>query len=399
MTDDLSPYLGLALFAWSFAVASTSLEAMRRALGRTHPDGEDAAFVVRATRPRVIVVRPCAGDEPSLARTLGSLAEARASFEMRCVLALADAADAAMPAAQKAVEELAARGIAAEVIVTGASGPNRKAAQLAAAERAAGEADIVLVADSDVDLAEVDLDALVAPLLGLSPAWVAWAPPAEHAPPRSLGDRASAAVLGGSLHAFPLLAGLDPRGLVGKLFAIRKDALCAIGGFGSLVDYLGEDMEIARRVQAQGGAVVAAPIVARSLAAGRSWDAVVARFARWLTVIRAQRPGLLASYPALFFATGPIALLALLLSPLVHGLALAAALLAIGARLGVALFAAHAAGRPMRLFDALGDAVLADVVLACAFVRALRSRTITWRDRVLVVDRTGLLRQPAAVKP
>jgi hypothetical protein len=53
----------------------------------------------------------------------------------------------------------------------------------------------------------------------------------------------------------------------------------------------------------------------------------------------------------------------------------------------------------MRLFDALGDAVLADVVLACAFVRALRSRTITWRDRVLVVDRTGLLRQPAAVKP
>lgn len=398
MTSELIPYLGLALFGWSFAVASTSLEAMRRALGRARPDARDAAFVVNATRPRAIVLRPCAGDEPSLARTLGSLGEARASFEVRCLFAIADAADAALPTAQKAVEALAARGIGAEVVFTGASGPNRKAAQLAAAVRAAGEGDLLVIADSDVDLAGVDLDALVAPLVGLSPAWVSWAPPVEHAPARTLGDRASAAVLGGSLHAFPLLAGLDPRGLVGKLFAIRRDALAAIGGFGSLVDYLGEDMEIARRVQAQGGAVVAAPIVARSLASGRSFGAVVARFARWLTVIRAQRPALLASYPALFFATGPILLVSLILAPLVQGFALAAALLALVARLGVALFAARAARRPVRVLAALSEAVLADVVLACAFVRALGSRTITWRDRVLVVDRTGLLRQPATVK-
>jgi ceramide glucosyltransferase len=398
MNSDLAPYLGLALFSWSFAVASTSLEAMRRALVRARPQAADAARVVSAMRPKVLLLRPCAGDEPSLARTLGSLAEARASFEVRSIFALADAADAALPAARRAAEALAAAGFEARVVFTGASGPNRKAAQLAAAEREAGEADILVVADSDVDLAGVDLDALVAPLVGMSPAWVAWAPPAEHAPPRTLGDRASAAVLGGSLHAFPLLAGLDPGGLVGKLFAIRKAALVAIGGFGSLVDYLGEDMEIARRVRARGGAIVAAPIVARSLASGRSWDAVIARFARWLTVIRAQRPALLVSYPALFFATGPIALLALLLSPFAGGLALAAALLAMAARLGIALFAARAAGRPVRLFDALGEVVLADVVLVCAFVRALRSRTITWRDRVLVVDRAGLLRQPAAVK-
>jgi ceramide glucosyltransferase len=206
-------------------------------------------------------------------------------------------------------------------------------------------------------------------------------------------------VLGASLHAFPVLAQLDPQGLVGKLFAISKSALASIGGFGSLVDYLGEDMEIARRVREKGGVVVSVPLVARSLAEGRSWEAVIARFSRWLTVIRAQRPLLLLSYPALFFATFPIVVLSLLSSLVVPLPAAAAALLALASRLGIAWFAARVAGRPQSLRGVLRDVVLADVVLAGAFARALRSRTVTWRDRVLVVDRTGLLRQPSAVEP
>jgi ceramide glucosyltransferase len=398
MKDEISFYVGLALLSWSFAVTSTSVEAMRRALVRGRRTKRHAP-VVEAARPEVVIVRPCAGDEPSLDRALGSIHEARASFTLHYRLALADAQDSALPAAQRAVEGLAARGIEAELVFTGAAAPNAKAAQLEASVEAAPWAEVVLVADSDVDLTDADLDALVAPLLGRAPAWACWAPPVEHAAPRTLGDRASAAVLGASLHAFPLLAGLDPRGLVGKLFAIRKDALAAIGGFGSLVDYLGEDMEIARRVRAAGGSVVVAPMVARSLATGRSFTAVVARFGRWLSVIRAQRPALLASYPALFFATGPIVLCSLLAAPLVGSLALFAAQLALVARLGVALFAARAAGRPAGILTALREVVLADVVLACAFARALRSRTITWRQRVLFVDRAGVLRQAAEAEP
>ncbi len=397
MTTDLPNILGLLLFGWSFAVASTSLEAVRRTAfrGRAARCVETQAAVMREN-PSVLVVRPCAGHEPSLERTLASLARATRSFEVRCRFAIEGEDDLALPAARRAAETLVRAGIEAEIVFTGGGGPNRKAAQLAAA---AEGADVLIVSDSDVDLADVDLDALVAPLVGPSPAWVAWAPPAEHAPPRTLGDHASAAVLGASLHAFPVLAQLDPRGLVGKLFAIRAGALAAIGGFGSLVDYLGEDMEIARRVREKGGSVVAAPIVARSLAEGRSWEAVIARFSRWLTVIRAQRPLLLLSYPGLFFATGPIVLLSAAFAFVVPNVALAAALLALVARLLIAFVAAHAAGRPVGLVAALRDAVLADVVLAFAFARALRSRTVTWRDRVLVVDRTGLLRQPSAVKP
>ncbi|MRG94235.1 glycosyltransferase family 2 protein [Polyangium spumosum] len=397
MTTDIPDLLGLLLFGWSFAVASTSLEAVRRTtFAPRAARGEGAEQAVRKQNPSVLVVRPCAGNEPSLERTLASLARAKRSFDVRCRFAIEDESDLALPAATRAKEALARAGIEAEIVFTGGGGPNRKAAQLAAA---AEGADVLIVTDSDVDLDGVDLDALVAPLVGPSPAWVAWAPPAEHAPPRTLGDHASAAVLGASLHAFPVLARLDPRGLVGKLFAIHASALAAIGGFGSLVDYLGEDMEIARRVRERGGSVVAVPIVARSLAEGRSWEAVIARFSRWLTVIRAQRPLLLWSYPALFFATWPIVLLAAAFAFVVPNVALAAALLALGARLVIALVAAWAAGRSVGLISAIRDAVLADVVLAFAFTRALRSRTVTWRDRVLVVDRTGLLRQPSAVKP
>jgi ceramide glucosyltransferase len=62
-------------------------------------------------------------------------------------------------------------------------------------------------------------------------------------------------------------------------------------------------------------------------------------------------------------------------------------------RLCIALFATRIAGRPVRFGAVLRDSILADVVLACAFVYALRTRTVTWRNHVLVVDRSGVLRE------
>jgi ceramide glucosyltransferase len=157
-------------------------------------------------------------------------------------------------------------------------------------------------------------------------------------------------------------------------------------------------MEIARRVREQGGAVVAVPLVARSLAAGRSWEVVVGRFARWLTVIRAQRAFLLLSYPALFFATLPIVLVSVLLAFVTPTAAVVSAFLALTARLGVAWLAASIAGRQRGPLQLVQDVALADGMLAVAFVRALGTRTVTWRDRVLVVDQTGLLHEPSALK-
>ena len=374
--------------AWSSVVASIGVESIRRAMMRrplptASPEGV-----------RVLVIRPCAGLEVELDRTLTSLAAAPRSFEVRCRFALESERDAARPAAERAAAILVAAGIDARVVFTRAVAPNRKAAQLAAVIALETEPfDVVLVADSDVDLEGAHLDALVAPLAFTGGLDAVWAPPAEHGRAQTLADHASAALLGASLHAFPLLAGLDPCGFVGKLFAVERSALSAIGGFGSLAAHLGEDMEIAKRLLARGGSIAAVPVVARSLAAGRSWDQAVSRFARWLGVIRAQRPLLLASYPALFFATPLLLVLAAITAPGAPWIALAAASLAVVSRLAVALAAARASGRPVALGRAVIESALADVVLAAAFVRCLRTRRVVWRDNVLTIERTGLVRE------
>lgn len=362
-----------ALLAWAAVVAAVSL---RAAWGRGLP-----ALSTATGERDVLVVRPCAGREPRLAETLASTRHL--PRDARVVFAVARADDPAHDVAQVACDALRADGRDVVVRVTGASGANQKAAQLArviAAERCV----VVVNLDSDVDCATVDLHALVAALGGDGALGAVWAPVVEDGGV-TLGDRASDALLAGSLHAFPLLAALDPRGLVGKVVALRREALDRVGGFDALTDYLGEDMELARRLRAAGYRTRAASFVAVSRVRGRTWGAAVARYARWITVIRAQRPALLASYPALFFAT-----------PLLVGGGLAAGApavvaLALAARLVVAASGRRASGGAMT--RALADVVLADALLACAFVVALGTREVRWRGRVLAVDAGGTLRE------
>ncbi|MFO0757130.1 MAG: glycosyltransferase [Byssovorax sp.] len=399
MSPTLAELGAATALGWATLVATVSAEAMRRAWVRARRARAARATALREDAPRgpapeVLVVRPCAGDEPSLFENLRSLARAGRSFPLRCRLAVADASDPAWPVACRAAEALAAEGIDAAAVLTRARGPNRKVSQIHEVLRGeAGRFDVVLIADSDVDLGETSLDLLIEPLTGPHPHAAAWAPPVEHGLAEAPGDRASAALLGASLHAFPLLAGLDRRGLVGKLFAVRKNALDRIGGFGGLRDHLGEDMELGRRLTGRRLTLTAAPIIARSMASGRSMEQALSRFARWLMVIRAQRPALLPSYPLLFFATPLILALSLLTAPAAPLPALAGALLALASRAAVALFASRAAGRPLGLGAALRASLAGDWLLARAFARALGSRHVEWRGSSLVLGPGGLLRE------
>lgn len=360
---------------WPAATASVGLWALLRARGGR------AATPSRA--PSVLLLRPCAGDEPSLEAALSSSRAAGPSSRVRFLVA--SAADPATQTCVRVATALEAEGLDADVILTGARGPNRKVEQLAEGVlRSGADADVVLVADSDVALDDALVSALVSEIAEGRVA-ACWAPPVEHSA-RHLGDRASRAVLGGSLHAFPLLAALDPRGMVGKAFAIDRAALEQIGGFSALARVLGEDMELARRLAAIGARVVVSPVPARSLASGRTLRDAVARYARWITVIRAQRPHLLLSYPLLFAATP----LQLLLSGVLALVDPVAGLVTVTATLlarSLTLFAARrTTGAPVSLVDA----ILADLVLLVAFARALSGRRITWRGVSLEASRGGL---------
>lgn len=393
----MSPTLELGLsgllLGWAGVVALVSAVAVWRALRR-----RAAIPRVDAPAPRVVVVRPCAGLEPHLRRSLESTAallhdgspHVQPYARLRVVLSTSTPDDPARPVLLEVAASLRARGMDVTVEVVAPRGPNLKASQLAGLLDAADD-DVALVIDSDVELERLDVSRLLAPLREPASRTAAvWCPPIEREP-AGLGDRMSAALLGGSLHAFALLGTLDPRGLVGKTFAVRLTAMREAGGFGGLVQHLGEDMELARRLRARGFDIAMADGVVASLASRRSVAQVLARYTRWLMVIRAQRPALLASYPLLLAATPGLVLCGSLgLVAGVPGAGVAVGLTVV-ARLVVAVVAAEIAGRDLSPFAALCDAVLADLLLLAAFVRALGPARVRWRDRSLRLGTHGVL--------
>jgi ceramide glucosyltransferase len=372
------------LRGWVAMYAAAAVIAVVRAMARRESVSEG-----ESENRGVLLVRPLAGEEVGLARRLGETGGAE--FVIFAVGSLVDPAE---PIAQRVAALLRARGIDATVFVTNAVGPNHKADQLARTLALPGVRgrQIVVVADADVELG-TDAVRRLAAALGDSDA--VWAPPVERGRARTWGDRASHAVLDASLHSFPLLAGIDPHGLVGKLFAVRRSALESVGGFGALTRYLGEDMELARRLRLGGRAVTVAPRLAIATAEGRSLRGAIARFARWLLVVRAQRPLLLLSYP-LLLAASPLLLTVLAIAIARHDGALATvAVSGLAVRFGIACFARATAGLNIAPVAAALQMVGGDLVLLTALAMACAARDVIWRGRRLVIAPDGTLQNAA----
>lgn len=338
---------------------------------------------------RVLMIRPCAGVEPALAATLRSTPTTVSG--LRIVLSTVNADDLATPTVDTAAGELRAQGWHVDARLSPTSAVNRKVGQLAVAEKDARDDEtIIVVADSDVDLEGVDLDALTAPLHRDPHIAATWIPVVER-PGLTAGDRASAALLTSSLHAFPLLGHLDARSMVGKLFAVRRDVLADVGGFESFCDVLGEDVELARRIWERGLQTQLVDGVATSRAAARSREAVVGRFARWLSVVRSQRPARLLAYPLLFAPALLLTLLSVVGALAAPGIAGAAVAVYGATRYLVARRGLQLADQRRPVWALVGDIILSEVLLMKAFTRALGSRTVTWRERRLELGPRGRL--------
>ena len=374
------------LRGWVAMYAAAAVIAVARAMARRGSERESESTSEREIeRQTVVLVRAVAGEEVGLARRLAQTGGA--SF---VIFAVGSRVDPAEPIAQRVAARLRTRGVDATVFVTNAIGPNYKADQLARtlALPRARASEIVVVADGDVELGHDAVQRLVG-ALGESDA--VWAPPVERGRAQTWGDRASHAVLDASLHSFPLLAGIDPHGLVGKLFAVRRSALEAAGGFDVLTRYLGEDMELARRLRLAGRTVTVAPQIAIATAEGRSLRDVFARYARWLLVVRAQRPLLLLSYP-LLLAASPLLVAILAVALARHDGALAtAAMSGLAVRFGIACFARATAGLTIAPLAAAAQAIGGDLVLLTALAMACTARDVTWRGRRLVIASDGTL--------
>ena len=350
--------------------------------------------------PKVALVRPCEGLDPSLGETLRSSLRARYDGQRAIFFCVPSLHDPAYAVAAEVRDELVAAGGDVQLIVTElGQAANRKAAQLAFVERhLPGDVGILVVADSDVMLEDDSLPSLVGALEADPQTAASSAPPIDVAP-RTVGDRASAALLSSTPNALLALAGLSEWAgavplLAGALLAIRRPALAAVGGFAALEPYLGEDFELARRLHAAGQRMATSMTPARFTDSGRSLPAVIRRYARWALVVRRQRPTLFATY-VLLLGCAPLVTLATLLLTALHAplawLALANMSTLLLARLLLAASLRRWYGIGGSLARAMVAGIIGESLILTAALLATASAEVEWRGHRFYVGKRGAL--------
>jgi ceramide glucosyltransferase len=311
------------------------------------------------------------------------------------VLGVIGTDDSSWPAVSQACFQIQRAGLKCALENCSPLGPNRKATILAhCVARHGQDSTVVISADSNVHLGGFDLRSLVEPLLDGGDLAATWSPPVETSTSCGLGNRASEALLNGSLHSFPLLSRLDRFLMVGKLFAIRGDVLGWLGGFDSMTDYLGEDIRLSAAVADLGLRVWALDQIVQSTAGPKSLTETIGRQLRWMMVVKAQRRALLLSYP-LFFApsvfVSACALFGVLMAPNLWPGTVAALCLLWTGRVATAAAARLFSQCRLRPMGLLVDVVLSEFVILAALVGVVGRREISWRGVQLRLGRDGRL--------
>ncbi len=390
--------MGVVVLAWLLLASGFSIitiVATRRLMARSQ-----RAMGTPVELPAIDIIRPCEGTDPGLEENLLSTVTCEYSAPRRVFIAVPSLRDPAAAIAERCRVRAAALrpDVPVEVIVTGIeSEANRKAAQLARVYPST-TASIVVQADSDVRLDDRSLPALVTALLADPKAGCAYAPAVE-VMPQTFGDQLSASLLSSSPHALVTLAALGEQAggapmVAGALMAHRREALDAIGGFRALEPYLGEDFELGRRLHALGHTVRVSSEPARCTDGGLGTWAVIRRYARWILVVRRQRPSLMITYFALL-ACLPMLVLATAATLLVEDayfpwtLAGLAVFVALRGLLGLTARAAY--GLPGGYLAALVAAVAGELVLFGSSCLALGPSTIEWRGRRFYIGARGAM--------
>jgi ceramide glucosyltransferase len=348
--------------------------------------------------PNIAILRPCEGQEPALFENLCSSFSGRYPGERRVLLLCPNASDPAYETLQR-VKQAAPKDIAIDIVLTRPEErQNRKVAQLEAGLAHVHE-EIVVTADSDVHLSGEDLTRLVATLCAKRTEQdkaprigAVFAAPVEQTPVTPW-DRLSCAVVGASTQNFMALYGLyrwigGVPSMSGALVAFSKQALEDIGGLAQVRAILGEDYELARQLCAAGYSVELGPLPARCSDGNRSLGGVVSRVARWIQVVRAQRPLLLPCYPLFIAATPPLLVgLAIFRTPLLA--ILCAGVFSLRTLLAW-LLRRRQQVRQGFVTSAL-EVLLAETLLMSGFVSALLTRKITWRGYRFRIQRGGTM--------
>jgi len=328
--------------------------------------------------PRVAVLKPLRGRNPSLVANLTSYLESdypRSEF----YFAVGDYED---PAAEVPVALRTAYKFAPITMVVGGAPDccNRKVGKLIRMVERAPRAEIFVLSDADIAVTRDHLRRVVGELTADAKIGMVTCP--YRAWPRgSLASRLEASFVNTDFAPQVMLAAaIEPlRYAFGATIAIKREALEAIGGFARIKDLLADDYYLGKLVSEAGYEVRLSSSIVTTACEDRRFGDFWQRQIRWARTYRTTRPASLAT----ILVHGPFwGLLFLVASGFsLRGLAMLTAV--VFARIGMAHFIT---GRILGLRDRARDAWLAplkDLVMTAIWFASLVSNEVEWSGRRL----------------
>jgi len=359
-----------------------------RFLGQRKAAGEGASPTLPTSpAPPVSILKPLKGTDPEMYESFRSHC-LQDYPEYEIIFGVSDPADPALRMIEKLKLEYPQCAIRAMVCAENL-GSNTKVSNLAQMLRQARYENIV-VNDGDIRVAPDYLRRVVTPLkdnqIGLVTClYRGTASPTLGARLEALGISTDFAA--GVLAARQLEGGI--RFGLGSTLAFRRRDLEAIGGFEAVVDYLGDDYEIGRRIAGRGLGVMLSDVVVETFLPAYTMREFVDHQLRWGRTVRdARRWG----YLGLVLTFGlPWAALAVISS---HGVFWAWALLATttGLRVAVALLVGWSVLRDRQVLRLLLWLPLRDLVALLIWLASLVGHRVVWRGDAFILKDGKLAR-------
>jgi ceramide glucosyltransferase len=342
-----------------------------------------AHAAVAASFPGVTILKPLRGAEPGLYDNLASFCNQSYPGPVQILFGVQDPADAAIAAVHRLIADLPGRNLEL-VRHSHAGGPNPKVVNLVGMQGRICH-DIVIIADSDIAVAQDYLSRTVAALYRTNVGLVTCL---YHGSARA-GPWARLASMAIDYHFLPdVLVGIRlglARPCFGSTIALRRETLAAIGGFEAFLGYLADDYAMGEAVRAAGMQVAIPPFIVAHSCSERSAGELLRHELRWARTVRAISPlgyaGLVITHPL------PFALLAAWLMGF-GALALSVVAASIACRLVLQVQVDHTLGVSLNRWW-LGP--VRDLLSFVVYVAGFFVSVVTWRGDRYKLQADGTL--------
>ena len=340
-----------------------------------------------ALQPAVTVLKPICGLEPRLYECLRSFCQLDYA-PLQIIFGVGDPADPAIALVRRLIEEFPARDLSL-VIDSAVHGTNLKVSNLINMYRSAKH-DVIIVSDSDTEVARDCLGTLAAPLGDASIGAVTCL--YKGVPAKGLASILGALFINDWFLASAVVdAGMrNVAYCFGPVTAVRRDALETIGGFGMLSFHLADDFMLGRMIAAVGYQVRLARYVA-DIVVAENYRSLLRHELRWARTVRTVKPG--EHFLSVVMHPLPLLLLLLLPYPKLGGWAVLGAIVTLRVLLHYLVqwrFAITTPARPWLL-------PVRECLCFAVWLASFHSSYVSWRQRDFVIASGGRL-EPRAIQ-